>query len=212
MERVRLDKDNAEEAAIKAADVIRQGGVVVFPAESLYGLAADAASDEAVTRVFELKGRPPGHPLPIIAADTGMAERHAVMNEAAKALAEKFWPGPLTMVMPAKGGISRLVTGVLDTVGIRVPASDIARKLAENLGAPITATSANKSGDEGASTADEAVAGLSGEPDLVLDGGGLSGPPGSTIIKIEGDGFSVLRHGLVKEEELEQALKGPLLK
>ena len=145
----------------RAASVLRGGGVIVFPTDTLYGLAADARNPRAVEAVVRVKGRAPAEPLPLVAADAGQVEREAaVMSPLARRLARRFWPGPLTLVVAARTSLAPAVTAGTGTVAIRVPDHIVARRLAELAGVPLTSTSANRSGFPPAATAAEAAAGL----------------------------------------------------
>jgi L-threonylcarbamoyladenylate synthase len=207
MEWVRADAAHEAEAAGRAEAVLADGGVVIFPAERLYGLAADATNQEAVARVFKLKGRGRAVPVPVIVDDERAAERWVEIGAPARVLIKKFWPGPLTLVLPLKQPAPRpLFTGA-GSLGIRVPGNRMARGIAAKLGLPLTATSANPSGEVSGRTAQEALDRLDGEPDLVLDAGELPGPPGSTVIKFGTQGLEILRPGVISREALEQELQ-----
>jgi L-threonylcarbamoyladenylate synthase len=196
-----------EQAAETAARALRRGGLIVFPAERLYGLGADATNPEAVARVFELKGRGGDAPLPVLVESEEEAERWVEISDQARRLVKKFWPGPLTLVLPILERAPRRLFAGADTLGIRVPGNRLAREIAKRLGAPLTATSANQSGEEPGRTAQEALAGLKGDVDTVLDGGELPGPPASTVIKFGTQGLEILRPGILSREALEQEMQ-----
>ncbi|HUT55813.1 MAG TPA: L-threonylcarbamoyladenylate synthase [bacterium] len=201
------DAEHPGPAAEKAASLLARGGVIIFPAERLYGIGADATNEEAVRRVFKLKGRSQAMPLPVIVEDLRAAEQWVEIPGPARELIKKFWPGPLTLVLPMKGRAPRPLFMGLGSLGIRVPGNRLAREIAQKLGAPFTATSANPSGASPGRTAEEALAGLAGEVDLVLDAGELPGPPGSTVIKFGTDGLKILRPGILSREALEQEIQ-----
>jgi L-threonylcarbamoyladenylate synthase len=211
VERHKIGDEVPPEALEQAVRVLRGGGVIVFPAERLYGLGADAANARAVERIFELKGRGPKAPLPVLAADLAQVREWVHLPEEARPLIERFWPGPLTVVLEAQKALPELVTGGSGRVGIRVPGNGLARQLCRALGSLLTATSANLSGRPAARTADEAGAGLAGEVDLILDAGALAGEPGSTVIAIEGGLLTVLRPGVISVDELLTSWKGKIV-
>jgi len=190
-----------------AASALREGGVIVFPTDTLYGLAADARNPRAVEAVFRVKGRAPAEPLPLVAADAGQVEREAaVMSPLARRLAERFWPGPLTLVVAARASLAPAVTAGTGTVAIRVPDHIVARRLAELAGVPLTSTSANRSGFPPVATAAEAVAGLGEGLAGVLDAGVTPGGPPSTIVDARGDEPRLIRAGSIAFERVLEAL------
>jgi L-threonylcarbamoyladenylate synthase len=191
--RLRVDAVDPDPAAIAAsADVLRQGGIVAYPTDTLYGLAADPRSDAAVRRLFEVKSRDRAAAVALVAADVLQAQEAGAFGAGDLALARAFWPGPLTIVVPAAGALSRLLTGDLRTVGVRVPAHAVARAIAAAFGWCITATSANMSGGVPATTADQAAAAFDGRIDAIVDAGPAPGGPPSTIVELA-DGRPVLR-------------------
>lgn len=205
---LRLESGRLEGPIAQAAAVLKRGGVVLFPAERLYGLAADAMNAEAVQRVFQLKAREARKPLPVIVGELEPVFELAAVPDLARPLMERFWPGPLTLVLSARVEFPEGVLGEGGGLGVRVPGNELARGLSLGLSGPVTATSANLSGRESGAGAESALADLEGEVDLVLDAGPLPGPPGSTVIRIEGSGIKILRLGIVSREELKQSLRG----
>lgn len=205
MKLIALDPTRLAWAADRAAKVLRKGGVVVFPAERLYGLAVDAANSAAVRRVFELKGRDPGQPLPVIAGDAGIASEWVVIPPELATLVRRFWPGPLTLVLPVRRQLAPEISAPTE-LGIRVPGGGLALEMARAFGAPVTATSANESGQASGRTVAEALAGLRGEVDLVIDAGELAGPPGSTVARYRDQQLEILRPGIIPAELLEQII------
>ena len=192
---IRLTLDSVEPDArtiAVAVDILRRGGIVAYPTDTLYGLAVDPHSDGAVDRVFAVKARDRSAAVALIAADVLQAQQAGTFGASELALARAFWPGPLTIVVPAAAALSKRLSGDLNTVGVRVPAHAVARALAEAFGSCITATSANVSGDPPAMTADEVAAALDGRIDAVLDAGPAPGGPPSTIVEFA-DGRPVLR-------------------
>src|SRR5215475_10207738 len=161
----------ADPAAIAhAAEVLRRGGLVAFPTETVYGLAADATNGTAVAGIFAAKGRPRFNPLIVHCADAEDAAALAVFDDVARALAVAFWPGPLTLVLAKRAGalVADLATAGLDTIAVRVPAHPVAHALLAALGRPVVAPSANRSGHVSPTTAGHVMADLAGRIDLVL--------------------------------------------
>lgn len=190
-----------------AAALLRSGGVVAFPTETVYGLGADAENDEAVCRVFSIKGRPADHPLIVHLADLSSIDRWArEVPDAALRLAERFWPGPLTIVLQRSSRVSDLVTGSLDTVAIRVPAHPVAQELLREFGGGIAAPSANRFGRISPTCVRHVREELGTAPDLVLDGGDCLVGLESTIISLEGDRPILLRPGGISLAELNQVV------
>jgi len=171
-------------AAAEAAGCLKNGGLVAFPTETVYGLGADATQPEAIARLYQAKGRPSFNPLIAHVSDLAAAERIARFNVTARRLAEAFWPGPLTLVLPktADCAVADLATAGLDTVAVRMPAHAVAREILRELGRPIVAPSANRSGHVSPTTAAHVATDLSGRIDLIVDGGPVSVGVESTII------------------------------
>ncbi len=193
----------------RAAAVLRQGGLVAFPTETVYGLGGDARSDLAVARIFEAKGRPRFNPLIVHVPDVEAAREFAVFDARAEEVAARFWPGPLTMVLPLRAaGLSALVTAELPSVAIRVPAHPVAQALLRRFGGPLAAPSANPSGRVSPTRASHVLAGLDGRIAAVLDGGPCAVGVESTILGLV-DGPQLLRPGGIAVEDIE-ALLGPL--
>lgn len=193
------------------AGLLRKGQLVAFPTETVYGLGADATNSEAVLRIYETKGRPRFNPLIVHCGDMAMAERLAEFSPLAHRLAEKFWPGPLTLVLPKKpdAGLSDLVTAGLDTVALRIPGHALARHLILAVGRPVAAPSANRSGRISATTAQQVTADF-GAAVRVMDGGRTKAGIESTIIAIAGDDVVQLRPGAVSREDIEAFLGRPV--
>lgn len=193
-----------------AAAILRAGGLVAFPTETVYGLGGDATNDHAVARIFAAKDRPRFNPLIVHVPDLAMAERFAVFDDLARMVAARFWPGPLTLVLPlrAGSGLSPLVTADLPSVAIRLPAHPVAVALLRSFGGPLAAPSANPSGRISPTRAAHVLQGLSGRIDAVVDGGPCAVGLESTILGLV-DGPVLLRPGGVPVEALEAVL-GPL--
>ena len=189
-----------------AARYIREGKLVAFPTETVYGLGADALNPLAVAKIFELKERPSFDPLIIHIADLArMEELIQNTDERIFRLAEKFWPGPLTMVLPKSKRVPDIATSGLPTVGIRMPANDFALELIRACGCPVAAPSANKFGRISPTTAAHVKKQLP-HVDYILDGGKTTVGIESTIIKLTAHGFQVLRNGIITREELEEVV------
>lgn len=201
------DLDDSPEGVARAADVLRGGGLVAFPTETVYGLGGDARDDRAVARIFDAKGRPRFNPLIVHVPDVETARVYAVFDARAEALAAAFWPGPLTLVLPLRegAGLSPLVTAGLETVAIRVPAHPLARALLRAFGGPLAAPSANPSGKVSPTRAAHVRAGLAGRIEAVLDGGPCAVGVESTILGLDG-AAALLRPGGVAVEDLEAVL------
>ncbi len=191
----------------EAAALLQNGALVSFPTETVYGLGGDARSDLAVARIFEAKGRPRFNPLIVHVPDLAAAEAFAVFSPTARALAQAFWPGPLTLVLPLRegSGLSPLVTADLPSVAIRVPAHPLARELLAAFGGPLAAPSANPSGRVSPTRAAHVVEGLAGRIAAVLDGGACAVGVESTIVALHPVPM-LLRPGGLPVEVLEAAL------
>jgi len=194
----------------KAADLIREGLPVAVPTETVYGLAADALSGEAVARIYAAKGRPAFNPLIIHVPDLAAAEAIAVFDDLARSLAERFWPGPLTLVLPRREpGVASLATAGLSTVALRVPAHPIMQALLRAVGRPLAAPSANASGRISPTRAEHVLASLGGRIPLILDGGATRHGIESTIVAVARGKARLLRPGPLGPSELGIALGAP---
>ena len=201
-----------DDAGIRAAaQVLRDGGLLAFATETVYGLGADARDSRAVARVFEAKGRPTFNPLIVHVSDLAAAERFAILNEDAKRLGAAFWPGPLSLVLPLRDDhqLSALVTAGLGTVAIRVPAHPIAQRLLEAFDGPIAAPSANPSGKISPTRAEHVLDGLNGKIEAVLDAGRCAVGLESTIVDPSAPP-TLLRPGGLPNGVIEQCLNSPL--
>lgn len=190
-----------------AVQILRAGGCVAFPTETVYGLGADARNGAAVAGIYAAKGRPSFNPLIAHVADIETAQRYVVWNDLADRLAQAFWPGPLTLVLPLRpdAGISELTTAGLDTLAVRVPAHPLAQALLRAFDAPLAAPSANRSGKISPTTADHVLAGLDGAIEAVLMGGACEVGVESTILGLAPDPV-LLRPGGLPVEALEAML------
>ncbi len=198
----------ADAAAIgEAAHCLAAGGLVAFPTETVYGLGADAGNGRAIARLYEAKGRPAFNPLIAHVADAAAARRLARFGAEAAQLAETFWPGPLTLVLPKSAGcpVAELATAGLDTIAMRVPDHPVAQKILAAFGKPIVAPSANRSGHVSPTTAAHVLADLRGRVDLIIDGGSTPVGLESTIVACVGAPI-LLRPGGLPREAIERTL------
>jgi len=198
-----------EAAIAEAAALIAAGQPVAIPTETVYGLAADATDSRAVAGIYAAKGRPSFNPLIVHVLDRGAAEKIATFDDAASALADAFWPGPLTLVLPLRpdAAIAALVTAGLDTIAIRVPAHRAMRALLEATGRPLAAPSANASGSISPTRAAHVLASLGGRIPLILDDGATQAGLESTIV-MTGSEVSILRPGPITAEHLSNFFPG----
>jgi L-threonylcarbamoyladenylate synthase len=195
-----------EEELARAADLIRSGGLVAFPTETVYGLGANALDAQAVERIYEAKGRPSSSPLIVHVADEAMATSiSAEWPGIAHALAARFWPGPLTLVVKKSSVVPDAVTAGLDSVGVRVPAHPVALDLIRRAGVPIAAPSANRFTQISPTTAEHVRRGLGDRVDLILDGGPTQVGIESTVAAVTRDPPTVLRPGMISQADLEAA-------
>ena len=195
----------------QAVAVLRAGGLVAFPTETVYGLGADASNAAAVRKIFVVKGRPATHPLIVHLADAvQLANWAREVPEAARRLTRKFWPGPLTVILKRAPGVSDVVTGGQDTVALRVPSHPLALQLLARFGGGIAAPSANRHGRVSATTAEHVRSEFGAAVDCVLDGGDTQIGIESTIIDCSGAGAALLRPGWITRRDIEAALGAAL--
>lgn len=197
-----------DEAIARAARILREGGLVAFPTETVYGLGADASSARATAKIYAAKGRPSFNPLIAHVCDLSAALREAKLPPAALKLAKIFWPGPLTLVAPAADRccVCDLARAGLETIAIRVPAHPVAAALLRAFGGPIVAPSANLSGHVSPVTAEHVAADLSGKVDMILDGGRTPAGLESTIVSFAEEPPRMLRPGAIARADIEAAL------
>ena len=201
---IKVDPGRPEPDRItEAVAILKGGGVIAFPTETFYGLGADAGNERAVKQIFGIKGRDFRNPIPLI---IGKKEDLSGLVEDIPALAEtlmtRFWPGPLTLVFEASGRVNPGLTAGTGKIGIRISSHPVATALAEALGGPITATSANLSGKKECSSAGDVLDQLGGRLDGVIDGGLTAGGQGSTILDVTCDPPRILRHGAISAARL----------
>jgi len=197
-----------EEAITRAAQALAHGEIVAFPTETVYGLGADARDAHAVAKVFAAKERPRFNPLIVHVPDLAAAEAYATFDATARKLAEAFWPGPLSLVLPkrANSGIADLVTAGLDTIALRAPNHSVAQRLLAEAKRPIAAPSANRSGRVSPTMAAHVEAELGDVPAMILDGGPCPLGIESTVVGVAGDAPVLLRLGAVPREAIEAVL------
>ena len=188
-------------------EVLRGGGLVGFPTETVYGLGADASNPEAVKKIYAAKGRPRNHPLIVhLAAFDAVSHWASAIPDTAKRLAERYWPGPLTLILKRAPQVSVLVTGGQDTVALRVPSHPVAQALLKAFGGGIAAPSANRYGRVSATTAEHVTSEFGNEVDFVVDGGACEVGIESTIVDLSGGEPALLRPGSITAGQLEAAL------
>ena len=204
----KVDPTNPDQDTIRrAANILRSGGIVAFPTETVYGLGAVVFNEQAARRVYTVKQRPPDNPLIIHISSLEMLSLVAGdISEKEARLIEKFWPGPLTLVLPRNPRVPRVVSGGLDTVAVRMPAHPVALTLIREVGEPIAAPSANLAGKPSPTTAEHVIQDLYGKIDAIIDGGETLYGIESTIINARTNPPTLLRPGAYPVEEIEQVL------
>lgn len=199
-----------DDALDRAARRLAGGGLVAIPTDTVYGLAADAGRPEAVERIFEAKGRPGTLALPVLVAGADQARALVMVDARADALIRRFWPGALTLVLPARAGSPRVTLGgdrVTATIGVRCPDHPVPLALCRRVG-PLATTSANSHGEPTPATAEEVAAALGHRVDLVLDGGPSRGSAASTVVAVDETGIRLLRAGAVEWPAVQHAVSG----
>jgi L-threonylcarbamoyladenylate synthase len=206
-----IDPRNPEEEALsEAARILREGGIVAFPTETFYGLGVDARQEAAVEKIFRIKGRNVRNPISVIVdSEREVLPLVAAMPEEARILMQRFWPGPLTLVFSAAPSVSSHLTCGSGKIGIRVSSHTVARLLAKRIAGPLTATSANLSGGQECSTAEDVIHLFGDRLDAIIDGGPTLGGMGSTILDITVYPPLVLRAGAVSLTEILDSLGIP---
>jgi L-threonylcarbamoyladenylate synthase len=194
----------------RAAGILRAGGLVAFPTETVYGLGANALDEAAVRRIYEAKGRPSTSPLIVHIADLEMAPQVAAeWPKAAQKLAARFWPGPLTLILRKRLEVPALVTAGLDTVGVRMPAHPVALELIRLVGVPVAAPSANRFMEISPTTAEHVRVALGGRVDCILDAGPCEVGIESTVLSLVGGRRILLRPGMISQRQIEEII-GPV--
>ena len=205
---LKIDSASPDPALIaRAADFVRRGEVIAIPTDTLYGLAANPFDHAAVERVFAIKGRPKNNPLLLLVDSLEMASELAAQLPAPfDKLARQFWPGPLTIVVSASARLPSGVTAGTGTIGLRLPQAPIAVALIRAAGCPITATSANLSGEQDCSSAEQVERSLGNRLPLILDGGRSSNQKPSTVIDLSSAAWHIVREGAISRREIEDCL------
>lgn len=192
-------------AVTKAAAILRAGGVILYPTDTLYGLGVDALSDEAVAKVYAIKGRDEKKPLHAVVADMDMASKYGEVNETADKLARAFLPGPLTLILKKKEGVETGIGRERKTFGIRIPDNQFCRDLALEFGKPFTTTSANIAGATPERSVEKILAQLGGRAqfiNLIIDAGELPEHLPSTVVDVSDDSIRILREGAIASQTL----------
>jgi L-threonylcarbamoyladenylate synthase len=198
-------KETKTEIVSGAIAALKRGEVIVLPTETLYGLGADALNSAAVDRVFQLKGRDPDNPIPVLVASHEMlGSLVAAVSPLAEQLMQNFWPGPLTLVLPARKEAPLPLLNSSGGIGVRISSHPMAAEIVEALGRPLTATSANPTGHPPARTIEQARNYFAGVIDIFIDGGELTSRTGSTVAEIIGDGIRIIREGEITKEQLQR--------
>ena len=197
----------SDEALEQILTFLRAGGVIAFPTDTAYGLGTDPFNERAVRRIFEIKGRAEAKPILLLVDSVAMAGSVAHLSETALSLAERFWPGPLTMILPARETVPAVLTAGTGTVGVRWANASFAQRLLAAFGKPLTATSANRSGMPSAVTAEEVREQLGESIEMLIDGGELPARSGSTLLDLTRVPARILREGPISQAELSDVLK-----
>lgn len=204
----RIDPLTPQKSSIfKAANIIRTGGVVAYPTETFYGLGVDALNVVAIEKIYRIKKRDPSRPiLVVIEKENHLRELVSDIPLGTKELMGKFWPGPLTIIFNASSKVPDILTGNTGTIGIRITSHPVARRLLQAVGVPITATSANISGQAAATSALGVLRTFGDKVDLILDGGDTKVMKGSTVVDITVDPPRIIREGVIPPEEIQKYL------
>jgi len=208
MERIQLTNENLAACVAKAAEVLRAGGVILYPTDTLYGLGADAFSDAAFQRVCEIKDRDERRPIHAVFENLAMAEAYAEISPLGRRLAEAFLPGPLTLVFKKKPAVTTGIGHNLSSIGVRIPKNKFCLALAHEFGKPYTTTSANMSGAESPATFEGIIKQLGGNTeliDLAIEGGALPAYLRSTVADVRNDKPHILREGAISAAEIVKA-------
>ena len=202
---IKITEDNRKEILRKAIEILKDGGIVAYPTETFYGLGVKFDNEASLRKLYELKKRPEEKPMPlIIGSRASLSMIAASVNEIAESLMDKFWPGPLTLLLEAKKGLSPYLTADTGRIAVRIPGESFALHLAKEAGFPITATSANPSGMPPAEDADSVIRYFGEELDMVIDGGRTAGGLPSTIVDAAGESIKIVREGVIPRSVFEK--------
>lgn len=205
----RVVKADDPQAIALATSVLRQGGLVVFPTDTVYGVGAAVDRPEAVARIYLVKGRPLDRPIPVLISSLDQLERLVTrVDERVRRLAEAFWPGALTIVLPAQDWLPEEIVRDTGAVGLRMPDHPVALAVIEASGGALATTSANRSGEKEACTAGEALEALGDRVELIIDGGRSPGGVPSTVVAVADDSLRILRVGALDPELVERVYRG----
>ncbi|MBI2612985.1 threonylcarbamoyl-AMP synthase [Candidatus Kaiserbacteria bacterium] len=210
---VKLTPENLGQIVEEAAGVLRSEGVILYPTDTLYGLGADAFSDDAIAKIHSIKGRDESKPIHCVVTDLSMAGKYGEFNETARRLAKEFFPGALTLVVEKKEGIKSGIARDIETIGFRIPRNDFCIALAHTFEKPYTTTSANVSGEVSERSIKEVLAQLgtsAEEIGLIIDAGTLPPSAPSTVVGVSGEDAVILREGAIPTTEIFESL-GQLL-
>lgn len=204
---IKFTPQKFEEIISSAATLILRGNIIIYPTETFYGLGADATNNQAILRIFDVKGRNFCNPISVIIGSKH--DLQIIIREstpAAEKLMNAFWPGPLTIVFKAKESISPLLTAQTGKIGVRLSANEIAKQIAQKAGRPLTATSANLSGMPECANAEEAIKQIGNKIDTVIDAGTTAGGVASTVIDVTCTPPRILREGTISQKSIEKTL------
>ncbi len=212
MIKIKLGEVTIDEAINEAIAVLRRGEIIAYPTETFYGLGVKFDMPESLKRLYDLKKRPGEKAMPVIIGQRGLLsevvpeEWVASLPNAAQSLMDRFWPGPLTLLLPAKEGLSEFLTAGAGMIAVRIPGESFALRMVKKAGFPLTATSANPSGMPPAVNAKEVMGYFEEHLDLVVDGGQTPGGLPSTIVDVTGIGMRIVREGAIHRREIERYL------
>jgi len=200
---IKVTDTNIKQVICTPMETLEKGGIVAYPTETFYGLGVRCDSEEAIKRLYTIKHRPEMKPMPLIIGDRKLLSLLVTgINNRLSLLMDRFWPGPMTLLLPAKKNLSELITAGTQKVAVRIPGESFALQLAKSAGRPITSTSANISGMPPARNAEAVLRYFQNTIDLVIDGGPAPGRLPSTLIEVIGDEVKILREGAIKKELL----------
>jgi len=203
---LRLNEEHIEHALHRAVDILTSGGIVAFPTETFYGIGAKFDSEDSLHKLYKIKQRPENKPLPLIIGSRNLLVQVASsINTTAASLMDRFWPGPLTLILPAKETLSPYITADTHAVAVRIPGESFALRLAQYARFPITATSANTTGKPPARDTETVIDYFGDNIDLIIDGGHAKGMLPSTIVDVRGETLEIVREGAIKRDLLMHA-------
>lgn len=209
METFTLSQNNEEEVAEHVAHILQKGGIVVYPTDTVYGLGIDSRREDSIRRLYAFKNRPFSKPIPLLVSDIGMAKQSAFIGKKQEKILEAVWPGPMTCVFCKKERVSSLLSGGGQTIGLRAPSSSFCLRLIRFLGAPVSGTSANISGEHSSSVLGnvlEQFRAYSRFPDAVVDGGDCGGGQASTVVDFTRQKPKILRVGPASPAQMRDIL------